>query len=743
MTTGRPGLAPSARWLRDRLQGLGFSEDQFTVAPPPQAQQLSASDLEPASYNIEFASFVQRVQRLVSGGRGVSIFVTGPRNDLLARHHLAAQIAVGLAPLGRQVVIVDADVLRPGLSGLLADPYAEGLVDMVRFGRSTRSLLQHPVANGPWILPSGSFPADDPAPLAADALRSVVFRISQVCDLALYVGPLPIRGDIHPLARVCDHVLCAASEHAEPEAGARVVEQLGELQRNGTHVLGLVWYTLPETRLNPYETAAAAMAMPPAPESVRPVPEPDPFLLPPEPASAAGASESGDDFGFATPAFEPGFLYAPDEPAVEPAPVVDSPSGWVVEDPAAADSPPFEPERAAPAGPAEPPPFELERFGLGAVRKSEPAPGTPPFDFDAPPVPVHASPSEDASLPPLPDWEAAFAPPAAPGAAAALDSELGAELRGDAAWAAGETAGATPPEHAGEFDSVIFSSPGAGAETGAADTMRRAGGESHDALPSTPRAPDEFAFESESSDSRWIPIVVVSLVAIILVFVGWALWTRHHVNDQLVETGAVTAPQDAAAHGDVPKRVEPEPAATAPVSGSATPNDGAASTADTARAKVPEPAASTPRVTPPPAVAPPAVAPKVTAKEPPKETPKETPKLPAASRENAAGAAAVKPPARVAAPPPAAAGTGAAAAGVPFAVHVASYKTLGQASKEIAQLQKFGYTGNAVETDLGSKGTWYRVYVGSYSTVAEAEAARDAILKLPGYHFAIVHRLPR
>lgn len=725
MTTGRPGLAPSARWLRDRLQGLGFSEDQFTVAPPPPAQQLSAADLEPASYNLEFASFVQRVQRLVSGGRGVSIFVTGPRNDLLARHHLAAQIAVGLAPLGRQVVIVDADVLRPGLSGLLADPYAEGLVDMVRFGRSTRSLLQHPVANGPWILPSGSFPADDPAPLAADALRSVVFRISQVCDLALYVGPLPIRGDIHPLARVCDHVLCAASEHAEPEAGARVVEQLGDLQRNGTHVLGLVWYALPETRLNPYETAAAAMAVPPAPESVRPIPEPDPFLLPPQTASAASAAEAGDDFGFAPPAFEPGFLYAPEEPAAPPATPVESPSDWLVDDPAAADESPFDAPSAAPYVPPESPPFELERFGLGAVRKPEP----PPFEFDAPAVPAPAAAAGDASLPALPDWEAAFAPP---GAAAAQDFERLDESSRDAALTEGDTAGVTPADDTGDSGTMIFSRRGAGAEPGAADTMRRAGEESHEALPRTPRAPDEFAFESESSDSRWIPIVVVSLVAIILGFVGWALYTRHHVNDQLVETGVVTAPQDAAAQGDVPKPGAPEPAAAGPVSGNATPNDGAASTADTAGAKVPEPAASAPRVTPPPVVTPrvvtppPAAAPPATAKETPKASPKDTAKdtakVPAAGRENDAGAAA---------------------AGVPFAVHVASYKTLGQASKEIAQLQKFGYTGNAIETDLGSKGTWYRVYVGSYSTVAEAEAARDAILKLPGYHFAIVHRLPR
>jgi len=76
-------------------------------------------------------------------------------------------------------------------------------------------------------------------------------------------------------------------------------------------------------------------------------------------------------------------------------------------------------------------------------------------------------------------------------------------------------------------------------------------------------------------------------------------------------------------------------------------------------------------------------------------------------------------------------------------VHVASYKTLPQAQKEIDQLRKYGYESRAIQTDLGSKGVWFRGDVGSCNSSAEANVLRDKLLQLPGYDFAQVRRLPR
>jgi len=78
-----------------------------------------------------------------------------------------------------------------------------------------------------------------------------------------------------------------------------------------------------------------------------------------------------------------------------------------------------------------------------------------------------------------------------------------------------------------------------------------------------------------------------------------------------------------------------------------------------------------------------------------------------------------------------------------YSVHVASYRKIEQANQDIANLRKHGLDGRAVRTDLGSKGIWFRVYVGSYPSRAAAEEAREAILKLPEYTFAQVRRAPR
>ena len=47
-----------------------------------------------------------------------------------------------------------------------------------------------------------------------------------------------------------------------------------------------------------------------------------------------------------------------------------------------------------------------------------------------------------------------------------------------------------------------------------------------------------------------------------------------------------------------------------------------------------------------------------------------------------------------------------------------------------------------MKTDLGSKGIWYRVYVGGFTSRSEAEKTRDAILELPEFRYAQVKRLP-
>jgi DedD protein len=78
-----------------------------------------------------------------------------------------------------------------------------------------------------------------------------------------------------------------------------------------------------------------------------------------------------------------------------------------------------------------------------------------------------------------------------------------------------------------------------------------------------------------------------------------------------------------------------------------------------------------------------------------------------------------------------------------YTVHVGSFRHMEQAYKDIATLQKYGYIGRAVRTDLGDKGIWYRVYVGGFPNRVEAEKSRNSILEHPEYRYAQVKRVPR
>jgi len=59
----------------------------------------------------------------------------------------------------------------------------------------------------------------------------------------------------------------------------------------------------------------------------------------------------------------------------------------------------------------------------------------------------------------------------------------------------------------------------------------------------------------------------------------------------------------------------------------------------------------------------------------------------------------------------------------PFALQIASYRTLTQAKKEAQRWRKKGYYVRVKSANLGRKGIWYRVYLGRYRSLEEAKKA--------------------
>ncbi len=88
----------------------------------------------------------------------------------------------------------------------------------------------------------------------------------------------------------------------------------------------------------------------------------------------------------------------------------------------------------------------------------------------------------------------------------------------------------------------------------------------------------------------------------------------------------------------------------------------------------------------------------------------------------------------------AAVGPPASAGGVSggFAVHVSSYQQIRRAETEAAGLEARGFVTDIVKVDLGERGTWYRVRVGSVATRDEANALARRLQDEEGYEYARV-----
>ena len=75
-----------------------------------------------------------------------------------------------------------------------------------------------------------------------------------------------------------------------------------------------------------------------------------------------------------------------------------------------------------------------------------------------------------------------------------------------------------------------------------------------------------------------------------------------------------------------------------------------------------------------------------------------------------------------------------------FAVHVSSYRSFGRAEADARSLEARGYETDVVEVDLGARGRWYRVTVGSLSTRDGAVELSRTLRDQEGYEYVRIVR---
>jgi hypothetical protein len=587
--------------------------------------------LQPWSYAPDFTPVVQQLLQLQRTGQSMTIAVCGPEADAAHRSFAAIQLAVGFAQHEREVLVVDADPEHPGLCGLIADPHLEGLIDLVRFGRSCRSVLWKPLERGPSLIALGSIPVPGALPFDEEACRSALHRVALHCQIALYVTPLRVGGEIAPLVRACDGIVYArVLDDSLPEAESAA--ELRALQEQSERVAAVFLFTRAES---------VAQFEPQAPRA--------------------------------------DFAPLPDAVDVESAP------------PVAAETPAPSMDAFAEAPLQEPVSRREEEL--------EPSPAAAQFDRSAPQWEETEARHEQLKEAPL---------PAAP--EVAKHEPLAAEPVGTAAESLDEPVQVAPDWPQREPLPSDTSEP----EEEAARVVTRPPDEAREVRELLQMRDPEFAYENGGRYSRTPLYLLITLVVLIGGFLGWVLWTQRGIESQ-VEGQLTETPRVAPG-----SRTPPGP--TDPGQG-ATPDDVAASQQTrTQPADAAAQAAAGAQDVPPPQAG---------TETPETGRPTRTPVPPTPEPPAVSESTTPTPPQ----PPP--------ASGVAYSVHVASYRKIEQANQDVANLRKHGFEGRAVRTDLGSKGIWYRVFVGSFPSRAEAAEARAEILKLPEYKYAQVRRVER
>jgi capsular exopolysaccharide synthesis family protein len=144
-----------------------------------------------------------------------------------------ANLGAALAELGRRVIVVSADLRRPGLQRILPGNHVVGLTQGLTDGVSASELLQETGIPNLRFVPTGAQSSQEPVNLLqSDRMRELLTAWASVADFVLLDSP-PVLGvpDSLVLGREVDGVLFLAD--AETSRWDDVVMALDEVERAG------------------------------------------------------------------------------------------------------------------------------------------------------------------------------------------------------------------------------------------------------------------------------------------------------------------------------------------------------------------------------------------------------------------------------------------------------------------------------------------------------------------------------
>jgi len=244
----REGLDTSVRSTRGLRDALGAPVLGWVGQLAQSGNQLVVRE-QPRSPEAEgFRRLRTNLQFLDAVGERPVILVTSARQDE-GKTTALCNLAVAFADAGRRVLVVDADLRRPGAASLFGLERAVGLTDVLTHRTTLEKALQ--ASGDVLVLPSGPVPTNPSELLGSPEMSKLIDNARELCNLIL-IDSSPISSTTDPtvLAPRTDGVLMVVRH------GDTTTEQVHAareaLDAVGARVLGAVLNRMPRSALSRY-----------------------------------------------------------------------------------------------------------------------------------------------------------------------------------------------------------------------------------------------------------------------------------------------------------------------------------------------------------------------------------------------------------------------------------------------------------------------------------------------------------
>ncbi|HEX6207118.1 MAG TPA: polysaccharide biosynthesis tyrosine autokinase [Actinomycetota bacterium] len=268
----RDRLDPRVRGTRELEVHSGGSVLALIPSGKPLKDNLPITMAEPASELADaYIALGFRLLRM-AGDREIRTLVVTSSLPQEGKSSTVANLGVAMARSGKRIILVSADLRKPGLLTYFPQWNGRGLVDMVRDGTGMSEALSTTSVDNLWVLHGGSsLRGSSPLEIvSSDEMRRLLIELGSWADLVLIDTP-PLLGafDASALAAFADGVLFVAD--GKRASGTTVEQARRELELSGANVVGVA-----VNRYDPRDYAGYAYRAPYyRPENGRVLPPPE------------------------------------------------------------------------------------------------------------------------------------------------------------------------------------------------------------------------------------------------------------------------------------------------------------------------------------------------------------------------------------------------------------------------------------------------------------------------------------